>query len=186
MKLKETDISSKNVFNGKLINVDVNTISLPNGKTAEREVVHHPKVCGAIVINAEKEILLVKQWRDPIHQLSLEIPAGIIDDTDISPQTAMQRELNEEAGFKAEYWEEIATVYTSPGFTDEQLYLFYCDKLTKLPNKRNLDSDEFLNSQWYSLKEIKELITKNKIIDLKTRYAISILENMKRFRLLFN
>lgn len=173
MKLQENDLSSKNVFKGKLIDLNINTVLLPNGKIARREVVHHPAVCGAIVVNDKKELLLVKQWRDPIKELSLEIPAGIIEDTDTSPQTAMERELNEETGYQAKYWEPIAEVYTSPGFSDEKLSLFYCDTLTKVSDKLSLDEDEFLNYAWYSNNDLKQLILEDRITDLKTRYAIT-------------
>lgn len=173
MELKEDTLSSKNIFQGKLIDLNIDTIILPNGKKAQREIIHHPAVCGAIVVNDKKEILLVKQWRTPVKSLSLEIPAGIIDNTDTSPQTAMERELDEETGYQAKYWEPVAEVYTSPGFSDEKLSLFYCDTLTKVSDKLSLDEDEFLNYAWYSSNDLKHLISEGKITDLKTRYAIT-------------
>ncbi len=90
----------------------------------------------------------------------------------------MKRELNEEGGYHADYWEKITEIYSSPGFTNEKLYLFYCDTLTKLQEKRSLDSDEFLTSHWYDLEELKKLSAKGKIVDAKTAYAISVWENM--------
>ena len=95
MNLRETEISNKPVFEGRLIDLNVETISLPNGKTATREIVKHPDASAAIAINDEKKMLLVKQWREPIKQLTLEIPAGLIDETDASPLDAMKRELND-------------------------------------------------------------------------------------------
>jgi ADP-ribose pyrophosphatase len=97
-----------------------------------------------IAINDEQKMLLVKQWREAIKQITLEIPAGLIDPTDASPLDAMKRELNEEGGYKADYWEKVSEFYSSPGFCDEKMYLFYCDTLTKLTDKRSLDEDEFL------------------------------------------
>ena len=90
----------------------------------------------------------------------------------------MKRELNEEGGLKAEYWEKVSEFYSSVGFSDEKLYLFYCDTLTKLEDKRDLDDDEFLTSHWYSLSELKQLLSEGKIIDAKTIYAITVWENM--------
>lgn len=180
MDIKEADLTTQAIYHGKVVDLKVNTIKLPNGKTAKREIVHHADSCAAIVVNQQKELLLVEQWRDPIQQVSLEIPAGLIDTNDISPQTAMKRELNEETGLEAEYWEKVSEFYTSPGFTDEKIYLFYCDTLTKLTHKKELDSDEFLNSKWFAPDELKELLTQNKIVDGKTRYAISILDNMTK------
>lgn len=178
MNLKETEISSKQIFQGKIVDLSVETISLPNGETATREVVKHRPAVAAIAINNQKQILLVEQWREPIKQLTLEVPAGLIDATDATPLDAMKRELNEEGGYKAEYWEKLLTFYTSPGFTDEKIELFYCDTLTKLENKRDLDPDEFLTQHWYSMDEIKQLIAQGKISDVKTLYAITMWENM--------
>lgn len=178
MDLKETEISNKPIFEGKLINVNVETISLPNGKTATREIVNHPDASGAIAINEDKKMLLVKQWREAIKQYTLEIPAGLIDPTDASPLDAMKRELNEEGGYRAEYWEKVSEFYSSAGFCDEKMYLFYCDTLTKLEDKRPLDEDEFLTQEWYSLDELKQLLAQGKIVDAKTVMAITFWENM--------
>ena len=171
MNLRETEISNKPIFEGKLIDLNVETISLPNGKTATREIVKHPDASAAIAINNDKKMLLVKQ-------LTLEIPAGLIDETDASALDAMKRELNEEGGYKADYWEKISEFYTSVGFCDEKIHLFYCDTLSKIENKRPLDEDEFLTQEWYSLPELKQLIASGEIMDAKTVMAITFWENM--------
>lgn len=178
MDLKETEISSQSIFKGRILDLSVRTIKLPNGETATREVVEHQAASAVMAINDKKQMLLVKQWREPIKQLTLEIPAGLIDDTDASPLDAMKRELNEEGGYRAEYWEKVSEFYSSPGFTNEKLYLFYCDTLTKIENKRSLDADEFLTADWYSLDDLKRLISEGKIVDAKTVYAITCWENM--------
>lgn len=178
MNLKETELSAKDIFQGRILNLQVRNIKLPNGKTASREIVLHRPAAAVLAINQDKKMLLVEQWREPIKQLSLEIPAGIIDPTDASPLDAMKRELNEEGGYRADYWEKLAEFYTSPGFSNEKMYLFYADTLTKLENKRDLDADEFLTSHWYSLTEMKKCLSEGKIMDAKTVYAISIWENM--------
>ncbi|RVU70295.1 MULTISPECIES: NUDIX hydrolase [Lactobacillus] len=178
MELKETEISSQPIFKGRIVDLSVRTIQLPNGETATREVAAHQPASAVMAINDKKQMLLVKQWREPIKQLTLEIPAGLIDPSDASPLDAMKRELNEEGGYRADYWEEVTEFYSSPGFTDEKLYLFYCDTLTKLEDKRSLDEDEFLTSDWYSLEDLKRLVSEGKIVDAKTIYAITFWENM--------
>lgn len=178
MELKETEISSRPIFKGRLLDLSVRTIKLPNGKTATREIIKHQPASGVIAINKQKQMLLVKQWREPIKKLTLEIPAGLIDPGDASPLEAMKRELNEEGGYRADHWQKVTEFYSSPGFTDEKLYLFYCDHLTKLANKRDLDADEFLNSAWYSLDELKNLLKQGEIVDAKTVFAIVYWENM--------
>lgn len=178
MDLTETEISSQQIFQGRLLDLSVRTVKLPNGETSTREVIKHKPALGVIAINDEQKMLLVKQWREPIKQLTLEIPAGLVDATDASPLDAMKRELNEEGGYRADYWEKVSEFYSSPGFCDEKMYLFYCDTLTKLTDKRSLDADEFLTSSWYSLEELKALLAEGKIVDAKTIYAITVWENM--------
>jgi ADP-ribose pyrophosphatase len=178
MDLTETEISSQKIFSGRIVDLSVTTIRLPNGETSTREVVKHQPAAATIAVNNKQEMLLVEQWREPIKELTLEIPAGLIDKNDASPLDAMKRELNEEGGYHADYWELIAEFYSSPGFTDEKLYLFYCDTLTKVTDKLPLDHDEFLTGYWYNLEELKRLISQRKIVDAKTLYAISVWENM--------
>lgn len=178
MNLEEQEVSTKQIFKGRLVDLNVETVSLPNQKTATREVVHHPNASGVIAVNDEKKMLLVKQWREPIKQVTLEIPAGLIDPTDATPLEAMKRELNEEGGYSAAYWEKVTEFYSSAGFCDEKLYLFYCDTLTKLENKRPLDEDEFLTRDWYSLAELQQLLSQGKIVDAKTILAITLWSNM--------
>lgn len=178
MDLTETEISSKQIFSGRIVDLSVRTVKLPNGETTLREVVKHQPAAAAIAVNEKQEMLLVEQWREPIKELTLEIPAGLVDETDASPLDAMKRELNEEGGYHADYWEKITDFYSSPGFTNEKLYLFYCDTLTKLTDKRPLDSDEFLTGHWFSLEELKRLSAQGKIVDAKTLYAMSVWENM--------
>lgn len=178
MDLTEKEIANSKLFEGHLIDLEKRTILLPNGETAIREVVRHPPAVAAAVVNDKQELLLVKQWREPIKQLSLEIPAGLVDDTDPSNLVAMQRELNEEGGYSAAYWEELGQMHTSPGFTDEKVTLFYCDTLTKLDDKKDLDSDEFLTSSWYGIDQLNELISQHQITNVVTLYAISLWKNM--------
>ena len=178
MELNETEISSKQIFSGRIVDLSVRTVELPNGESATREIVKHQPAAGVIAINDQKQMLLVKQWREPIKAVTLEIPAGLIDETDASPLDAMKRELNEEGGYKAEYWEEVSKFYSSVGFSDELMHLFYCDTLTKVQDKRPLDEDEFLEAEWYSLADLKKLLAEGKIVDAKTVLAIIFWENM--------
>ena len=178
MDLQETEISSQEVFKGRIVDLSVRTIKLPNGETASREIVKHQPASAAIAINEDKQMLLVKQWREPIKNITLEIPAGLIDQTDASPLDAIKRELNEETGYRAKYWEKVTEFYSSVGFCDEKLYIFYCDTLSKVEDKLPTDEDEFIDADWYSLDELKKMMSEGKIVDAKTIYAITFWENM--------
>lgn len=177
MKLTETETARKEIFKGHLISLEERQILLPNGKSASRKIVRHPPAAGALVVNDRQEMLLIKQWREPIKELTLEIPAGMVDKTDASPLAAIKRELNEEAGLTAANWAALPTMHTSPGFTDEKIYLFYADTLTNANYRKSPDADEFLDSHWYTLAEVQDLVEQHKITDAKTLYAISIWQN---------
>jgi ADP-ribose diphosphatase len=112
----------RRVFDGKLIKVDVET--WPVG---DREVVHHPGACAVVAFTSEGEVVLVRQFREPIRQELLEIPAGIFDVDGEDGATCAARELLEETGYRGVNIERLVTIYTSPGFADERIELFRAD-----------------------------------------------------------
>lgn len=171
MDLVEKVIQTLSIFKGKVIELQVQTVALPNGKQAKREIIRHHGAVGVIAIYQDK-LVLVRQWRAPLNQVTLEIPAGKIelDETDV--QTVAVRELNEETGLKATSLEQVASFYTSPGFADEKMTLFFADKLQPLSEKRPLDDDEFLNVVYLTAEQVQQAITSGQICDAKTLLAI--------------
>jgi ADP-ribose pyrophosphatase len=113
---------AERVFDGKLIKVDVE--SWPAG---QREVVHHPGACAVLAFTADGEVVLVRQFRESVREQLLEIPAGIFDVEGEDAAGCAARELLEETGYRATNLEHLATIYTSPGFTDEKIELFRSD-----------------------------------------------------------
>jgi len=114
--------SAREVFRGKLLRVEVE--SWPVG---EREVVRHPGACAVVALTTDGDVLLVRQMREAIRQVVLEIPAGIFDIDGEDAGTCAVRELLEETGHRAMKLEHLARVYTSPGFTDERIELFLAE-----------------------------------------------------------
>lgn len=165
---KQTD--SKIVYRGKIIDVTKDEVLLCNGKTAQRDVVHH-KGGVAIVAIQENKILLVKQYRYPIQDVLLELPAGKLDKENETPLITAKRELKEETGFSAAKWQELGFVYSTPGFSNEKLYLFLAKEL--IQGEQNLEDDEFIKYEFFDILKIKEMIKSNKITDAKTICAIT-------------
>ena len=173
MDFTEKTVETKNIFKGKVIDVNLHTVELPNGKKASREIVNHP---GGVAILAYKDkdtILLVEQFRKPIEKNLLELPAGKIEkDEDI--ELCGIREFEEETGYKAKKFKYLGKIVTSPGFCDEYIYIYKADELYK--GQDNLaDEDEFINVKEIKMDKIKEMIKNGEITDAKTISAFMMI-----------
>jgi ADP-ribose pyrophosphatase len=164
-KLHEELIEKKTVFTGKVLTMRYDRVRLPNGHEATREVVEHPGAVAVVPVTAEGKVVLVRQYRYPVEEVLLEIPAGKLDKGE-PPEACAHRELEEETGFKTGRLEHLATFYTAPGFTDEIMHLYLARDLTETAQR--LDEDEFLAVGHYTAAEIKALLAEKKINDAKT------------------
>lgn len=173
--LREKTLSSKEIYNGKIIKVSLDEVKLPNGNTSQREIVRHPGAVAIIALTDEKKLLLVRQYRKPLDRIIYEIPAGKLEPGE-KPLDCAKRELEEETGFKSESIKPLQSFYTSPGFADEIVHVYYTDRLEKLENSAGLDDDEFLDLLEVTLDEAGKLIEENKIYDAKTVYAVQYLQ----------
>lgn len=167
--LKEKFLNSKVVFKGNLLNVFADKVELPNGKVASREYIKHPGAVAVVPITQEGNIVLVRQYRYPIGNVLLEVPAGKLDKGE-EPDICALRELEEETGYVAKSIKKIASIYTTPGFTDEVIHLYIAENLT-LSNPHP-DEDEFLDVEIYSKEEIKTMIADGRINDAKSMLAL--------------
>ena len=142
MELTERRVSSKTIFEGHIIKVTLDQAELPNGKLAAREVVEHPGGVAVLALEEDNTTYLVKQFRYPIQQLLLELPAGKLDGPE-DHLLAAKRELSEETGLEAAKWTYMGSILASPGFCTERLHMYLARKLSH--KKQHLDEDEFLN-----------------------------------------
>lgn len=167
-KFEEVTISSKSIFKGKIISVQVDDVRLPNGETSVREIVRHP---GAVAVLAlvDNKMLVVEQYRKPMEKSQVEIPAGKLDPGEV-PIEAAGRELAEETGYRAGKIELINSCYTSPGFSDEIVHLYFAADLIK--GEAHLDEDEFLECEAITLEQAEQYIADQRISDAKTIMAV--------------
>lgn len=169
----EKTINTTTIYEGKIINVYVKDVRLPNGKESKREVVDHPGAVAVIAKTEDDKYLFVRQFRKPLEKTIVEIPAGKLEKNEDPKETA-KRELFEETGYIADALEYIISFYTSPGFANEIIHLYEASNLKE--GKPHTDEDEFVDVLKLSLEEAKELIKKKEIIDAKTLYAIQYLQ----------
>ncbi len=169
MKLFERTISEEYKFKGRVINLKVQQVELPNGKIAVREVVEHPGAVAIVAYLDSNTILMVEQFRKAIDRVILEIPAGKIEKGEDVKLCGI-RELEEETGYKAENLEYLGEIVTAPGFTDEYIYLYKATELSK--GEVNRDDDEFINVKSYNIDSVKDMVKNGEIIDGKTIAAL--------------
>lgn len=169
----EQTSASEHIFSGHIIDVHVDDVTLPNGHTTKRELVKHPGAVGIIAVTPEQNIVLVKQYRKPLEQAISEIPAGKLEPGE-DPATCAFRELAEETGYRAGHLQYLTSFYSSPGFCDECLHIYYCDDLTA--GRRSPDPDEFVELQEVTLREAEAMVQCQEIYDAKTMYALQFLQ----------
>ncbi|MGS0764062.1 NUDIX domain-containing protein [Syntrophomonas curvata] len=169
MKFEEKTIKSEDIFSGRIIKVRVDTVSLPDGRESTREIVEHAGAVAIVALDDENNIRLVRQYRKPVEQVLLEIPAGTME-ADEEALSCAQRELAEETGLQAAVWERILSYYSAPGFSDEELHLYLARDLTS--GECSPDSDEFLESVSIPLNEAYRMIFTGQIVDGKSIIGI--------------
>ncbi|WP_405101311.1 NUDIX hydrolase [Oceanobacillus sp. FSL H7-0719] len=176
---EEKTINTKKIFEGKMIDLQVDEVSLPNGEVSQREIVKHPGAVAVIAITKDNKIVLVKQYRKPTEKTLVELPAGKIDQNE-QPLAAAIRELEEETGYTTKELNFVTSFYTSPGFANELIYIYITDTLEKLETPVQGDDDEFIEILELSLDEAKQYVEEEKIHDAKTNYAILYLHALGR------
>lgn len=173
MQFEEKPISSKTVFKGHLIDVEVQQVTTPKGDVAQREIVHHAPAVALLALTDEGKIILEKQWRAPIAKTTLEIPAGKVDSRDQkSAKHAAVRELNEETRLQADRLEKLAGFYTSVGCMDEYMTLYLATGLRPVDYQLPQDEDEQLSLITVTLDQALAMIKSGEIEDAKTVMAI--------------
>lgn len=166
----EQTIETKPIFEGKIISLQVDTVRLPDGGTATREIIRHP---GAVAVIAllDGKLLVVEQYRKPLDLVQVEIPAGKLDAGE-EPEQAALRELEEETGYRAKSLVHLHTFSTSPGFADEIIHLYFADELE--PGDVHLDDEEFLTCESITLEQAEQYIREGRIYDAKTLMAVQL------------
>jgi len=169
MEFFEKQIETKTVYEGLIVNVRSDVAEIQNGNRVPREVVEHPGGVGIVPVTADNKILMVRQFRYPMEEELLEIPAGKLGKGEAPIDCAM-RELSEETGCKAGEIIDMGAVYPSPGFCRETLFLFLALDLEQ--GEIHLDKDELLSVEAVEIDKLIELIMKNELPDAKSIIGI--------------
>ena len=177
--LRETRIDGKPVYQGKIVNVRLDRVSLPDGSEATREVVEHPGGVAVVALTGTGEVLTVRQFRYPFGEITQEIPAGKLEKGE-EPANCALRELREETGYDANHLFRLGTIYASPGIFGEKLHLFLATGLSF--SGQQLDKGEFLSVESTPLVTLIRRAANNDIKDAKTIVGLMLAREHLSFR----
>lgn len=170
-KFEEKTTKTTPIYDGKIVKLQVDDVTLPNGNVGKREIIKHPGAVAVIAITDEGKLVLVEQYRKALERSIVEIPAGKLEPGE-EPIVTARRELEEETGYGAQSLTYLQAFATSPGFADEIIHLFVAKDLYKIENKADLDEDEFVELVEVSLEEAGQMVADERIYDAKTAFAV--------------
>jgi len=171
-------VSSRRVFSGRVLDLDVDTVRFPDGSVGDLEMIRHPGASAVVPFvndprGADPEVLLIRQFRHAAERYVWEIPAGRLEPGE-APEACARRELEEEAGVRAGELRRLTTIYTTPGFTDERIHLFLASGLGQGTERR--EADEFLEVHRMPWSRVLRLIEQGEVEDGKTLVALMFVE----------
>lgn len=170
ISLKEEQISTKDIFNGRILHVVEDGIRLPNGDESIREVIRHIGAVCVIPVFEDRTVVMERQYRYAVDKVMLEIPAGKLDSPDEDRLDAIKRELMEETGYTADNWIDMGIYYGTPAYSDEKITMYLATGLHA--GEQKLDDDEFLEVERIPLDDLVEKVLSGEIEDGKTQIAV--------------
>ena len=163
--VEEETLSSQLIYDGRAVKLRVDTVRMPSGREATREIVEHIDCVAIIAVDAGDNVLLVNQFRKPVGKELLEIPAGGIDPGE-DPETTVRREMQEETGYLPRKVERLGGFYSTPGYCTEYLYLYLASDL--VPSSLYAEDTEGIKLVRVPISQIPSLITSGSICDAKS------------------
>jgi len=169
-------LATRRVYTGRVVNLDVDTVSYPDGQSGELEMIRHPGASAVLPVLsaddvADPQLLLIRQYRYAAGGPIWEIPAGRLEPGE-SPEECARRELLEEAGATARRWKRLTTIYTTPGFTDERIHLFAAFDLVVKAESQRREPDEFMELKAMPTSQVLAMIRDGELVDGKTSIAV--------------
>lgn len=167
--MREVQLSSEEIFKGRVVHLQVDQVRLPDGSTASREVIRHPGGVGILPLMSDGTVMMVRQFRYPGDSVLTEIPAGKLEYGE-DPLTCGKRELSEEIGAEAKEWIFLGNVYPTPAYDSEVIRVYLAAGLRF--GKQHLDEGEFLNVCRIPLQTLADQVMAGEIRDAKTQIGV--------------
>ncbi len=162
-------VERRGIYKGRVVDLSVERVRLPNGNVCELELIRHPGAAAVVPVDGAGDVLLVRQYRHATGGYVLEVPAGKLDPGE-APETCALREVEEETGHRAGELAPLGWIYTTPGFTDEKIWLYLATGLA--PTRQDLQHDEVLTVERMPLAEAVARAEAGDIVDAKSVCAL--------------
>ena len=159
-------LSRELVYQGVIVDFYQDAMQIPNGNEAKWDLISHKGATAVVAVRDDGTLFMVRQYRNPLERMTLELPAGALNSRDEEPELCARRELEEETGYKAGKMEHLVDIYTTVAFCDEKISMYVASDL--IPSKQNLDENEFLNVEVHTIDSLIQMIYEGKIQDSKT------------------
>lgn len=157
--------SSETLYTGKIFALRRDQVQMPDGKDAVREVVEHFGAVAVVAMDDDDNILMVYQYRHPLGRRLWELPAGLLDVHGEAPHLAAARELQEEAGLRADNWRVLVDLVSTPGFSDESVRVYLATELTRVDRPEAHDEEADMTTQWFPLREAAAKVLGGEIVN---------------------
>jgi ADP-ribose pyrophosphatase len=167
-------LDSQVAFQGRIFGVHVDRVHFPNGNEVNVEIVRHPRSVVLIPMPDPEHVILVRQFRYPVSQWLWELPAGSLDPGE-EPEAAARRECHEEIGQVPRGLALLGRFYPTPGFCDEEMYLYRIDGLDAPTAEAHMDEDEIIEPKTFSLADVRRMIGRGQVADMKTVVGVCLL-----------
>jgi ADP-ribose pyrophosphatase len=173
--MSETErLETERVFRGNVFNVDRDRVRMQNGREVVVDVVRHSKSVVLVPVPEPGHVTLVKQYRYAVNEDLWELPAGSVDEGE-APEQAARRECHEEIGLVPATVVRLSALYPTPGYCDEQMIFFRVSGLAKSEEEAHLDEDEDLQAKTFEIREVREMIRRGEIVDMKTIVGLALI-----------
>jgi ADP-ribose pyrophosphatase len=167
-------LDSERVFEGKVFSIDRDRVKMPNGRTVTVDVVRHSRSVVLVPVPEPGKLILVRQYRYAVNAFLWELPAGSVDEGE-SPEEAARRECHEEIEVVPTTIVRLGALYPTPGYCDEEMIFFRLSGLEKTDEKAAVDEDEDIEMQVFDLRDVREMIRRGEIQDMKTIVALTLI-----------
>ena len=167
-------LGSERVFSGKVFSIDRDRVKMPNGRTVTLDVVRHSRSVVLVPVPEPGKLILVRQYRYPVNAFLWELPAGSVDEGE-SPEEAARRECHEEIQLIPSTIVRLGALFPTPGYCDEEMIFFRLSGLEKTDEQAAVDEDEDIETQVFDLRDVREMIRRGEIQDMKTIVALTLI-----------